>query len=72
MFLKLPEISNSNKATVRREVELLVKKRLRDGCCLYFVSSLIRNFLAKADISSVLLKLSLPVFLKFFVIFVLI
>ena len=36
---------------------------------MYFVSSSEKNFLTLVDLSSVLLKVSLPLFLKFFLIF---
>ena len=35
---------------------------LKNGYCLCFVSSSIKNFLAKTDFSGLLSKLSLPVF----------
>ena len=51
VFLKILEISNSNKETKRRRVGTFSYKYLRDGCCLYFVSSSIEALLAKADFS---------------------
>ena len=42
---------------------------LRDGCCLHFVSNVIESFLAETDFSSLLLKVSLPVFPRCFLIF---
>ena len=65
MLLKFFEISYNNRATVRREIEVLVKnRRMFSVFCLQFI----KNFCTKTDFSSLYLKLSLSVILKCFLI----
>ena len=45
MFLNFVEIFNNDKAAVRRAIEYLVKKYLRDGCWFYFDFTVIKVFL---------------------------
>ena len=68
VFLKIREISYNNNKAIEKRNRIFSEKHLRDECHLNSVSSLIKTFLAKVDFSSVLLKLSLLVFPKCFLI----